>query len=363
MEVFWMANKMFVFLLAFALTISIAFAGSYTIDGNLSDWGLSDNDIKVGLCELNLNDYAGGTNTCANNETLAKSVWIPSHKTVDYVVENNRDPIKHYSTDPIYYPDVSKFYATGVHIKGKWVNQQSYDEPSILREGDFYFLEPIYGERFDLEAIYFDNDEDNAYFAIITSMPQGVFYDGNNPFWMGDLEIKVPPGVDTYGIVLNNHTNYNDGSDTSLIMGNICRNPTWINGTIIDNGHSHIDDCNELQQGNAMIVYKNISIPKEGYSGTDAASSGIFAGLQDTYVIEIKIPLELMGGPDPREGNKVIFHSSLSCGNDVIELGEEDTPFDFGFEIPEMGAIAAGTALVIGGVAFFRIRKKKLGGN
>ncbi len=351
-----MKNKIFMVLFALVVSISGVLAASYTVDGDLEDWGLNDNDIRVGLCELN-----NGTNTCSNSEATARQAWKPSHSTVDYVVENNRDPEQH--GQPSYFTDLaSNFSATGIHIKGKGANQQDYDEPVT---NPFNVLEPVFGEQFDIEAIYFDNDENNAYFAIITSMPPGIIYDGEDPYWMGDLEIKVlNPFSYTYGIVLNNHTNYGDGSDPSLRMGDICEEPDWVDGTIIDeNGHSHVDECDNIQEGCAEVAYvKRDNIPLEGYSGTDPASgSGIFAGRQDTYVIEVKIPLSCIGNPDPSDG-KVIVHSSLSCGNDVIDLSEEETPFDFGFEIPEMGTVAAGTALAIGAVGFLRVRKKRLGG-
>jgi hypothetical protein len=344
-----MANKVFVFLLAFALTISVALAGSYTIDGDLSDWGINDTDIKIGLCELN-----NATNTCGGNETIARMAWRPISGTIDYIVENNRDPSKlGFIVDPF-----SGFNATGVHI----LNGADYQEPSVYK-WNYDLLEPVFGERFDLEALYFDNDENNAYFAIVTSMPPGITNESppnTGEFWLGDLDILVntQEGPKHYGIILNNHTIY---GNERLVMGNICEEPKWINATIIsENSPAFVDNCSSYT-GNATIIYKKINISKEGYSKGSYSSDPIYAGLQDTYVIEIKVPLSNIGNPDPRQGN-IVIHSTISCGNDVIDVSQEDN-FNFNFNVPEMGAIAAGTVLTIGAVAFFRVRKKNLGGN
>ena len=66
------------------LIVSMSLA--YTVDGNLNDWGLSLNDISVGLCELN-----AVPNTCDSNITKAIEAWQGPYNA-EWIVANNRDP-------------------------------------------------------------------------------------------------------------------------------------------------------------------------------------------------------------------------------------------------------------------------------
>ena len=114
----------------------------YTIDGNLSDWGV---------------DLTGDWSL---NET-----WVPN-KGIEFVVEDNNDP--HH-----------KIYAVGVHIKGVGSSYEYYYEPKVCCSPGEYKVEPIGGEPYDVEAKYLDEDENYIYVAIVTSM---------NPNGSGNLE-------------------------------------------------------------------------------------------------------------------------------------------------------------------------------
>ena len=115
----------------------------YTIDGNLSDWG------------VNL------TGDWSLNET-----WVPN-ESIEFVVEDNNDP--HHVR-----------YAAGVHIKGVGSNYEYYDEPLVYcSHYGRYMVEPIGDEPYDIEAKYLDEDENYIYVAIVTSM---------NPNGSGNLE-------------------------------------------------------------------------------------------------------------------------------------------------------------------------------
>ena len=113
----------------------------YTIDGDLSDWG------------VNL------TGDWSVNET-----WLPcpGHDSVEFIVEDNADP----RWDATY---------NGVHIKGTGCNYTRYYEPKVYcSHYGGYMVEPISGEPYDIEAKYLDEDENYIYVAIVTSMnPNG----------------------------------------------------------------------------------------------------------------------------------------------------------------------------------------------
>ncbi len=114
---------------------------AYTIDGDLSDWGLS------------------GLNTGDWSET---ETWIPDGG-VSFIVEDNSDPVV--STD-----------FQGVHMQGTGASWYFYNEQqrihSLTKE---QVSEPYGGEEYDMEAYYFDQDSDFIYLAIVTSLkPDGV---------------------------------------------------------------------------------------------------------------------------------------------------------------------------------------------
>jgi len=108
----------------------------YTIDGNLSDWGVN----LTGDWSLN-------------------KTWVPN-KGIEFVVEDNNDP--HHAG-----------YATGVHIKGVGSNYEYYYEPKVYCRGEWK-VEPIGNEPYDVEAKYLDEDENYIYVAIVTSMNPNV---------------------------------------------------------------------------------------------------------------------------------------------------------------------------------------------
>ena len=134
--------------------IAVSSAGSqpplkYTIDGNLSDWGV---------------DLTGNWSL---NET-----WVPNDG-IEFIVENNYDPNTptyawnyNYTQDPKW---------QGVHIRGTAPNYTVYDEPVVWCPGlSSYVAEPYGGELYDLEAKYLDQDKYYIYVAIVTSMnPNG----------------------------------------------------------------------------------------------------------------------------------------------------------------------------------------------
>ena len=106
--------------------------GKYTADGSLSDWGVD-----------------------LTNDWSQEASWLPN-SGVSFVVEDNRDPT--YGETPI-----------GVHIRGRGSSYTSYLEPKIQHNDGRFLTQPYGGEHYDMEAIYFDEDADCIYVALVTS--------------------------------------------------------------------------------------------------------------------------------------------------------------------------------------------------
>ncbi len=102
-------------LLAFFLYYH-AYANAYSIDGSLTDWGISLNDaVSLGYLDSN----------------------VPAKASVDYVTEDNTDSSHGW-----------------VNVGPGWSN----------------------GNNYDAEAIYFDNDSTYGYIAIVTGVGPGSYW-------------------------------------------------------------------------------------------------------------------------------------------------------------------------------------------
>src|SRR5450756_1187850 len=161
------------------LTLLSMPAMAYTIDGKLDDWGVN---LQAGL---DGNDGA----------------WIPTKNTVDWVVEDNIDPV--YTSDKAY-PDWTGYKDTGTHIQKSGNTYTAYKEPTLensdwwARVRGNHYLQPASGEHYDIEALYFDDDAQNVYLAIVTSMPPEGYRDEYNRFVdAGDITIDLDDNVST----------------------------------------------------------------------------------------------------------------------------------------------------------------------
>ena len=101
----------------------ISSCGAYVVDGNLGDWGISLNDLEVGLCELN-----APINTCDGNITKAMSAW-KGPMNAEWIIANNRNPL----ISNLYPIDWTYYNATGVHaIKSSGANMTTYFVPVFI---------------------------------------------------------------------------------------------------------------------------------------------------------------------------------------------------------------------------------------
>src|SRR5665647_1105829 len=184
------------FLLLMLLALP-AMADTYAPDGDISDWGV---DLQKA--------YSGNGNG-----------WIPTgHDGVDFIVENNIDPRYNLGNTPS-----GKFEwagsLTGAHMQRKGVNTISAYEEPFYNYGSTPYVQPSGGEPYDIEALYFDDDAQNIYIAIVTSIAPGP-----NSI-LGDIALNVDDNSNT------GELGYEYGVKTSGTQGTclIKLNPDWSN--------------------------------------------------------------------------------------------------------------------------------------
>lgn len=301
-----------IILLVIMLVFLSCHAFAYTIDGDLSDWGV---DLSAGL-------------------SGSESAWVPNNKTIDWKVEDNIDPdcpvqgvMPNWKGHNCL--DWSGYQAVGVHIEGTGFSYSTYDEPVT---GDYEY--PAGGENLDIEAMYFDDDPQYGYFAIVISMPPG----GTNIYGRhidpGDLAIDMDNNISTgeygyeYGIKLS-------GAN----QGQVCYLPDWSIPTDFPSNKPSTFTCGNSQStvvGNATLVYVNAGVSDNGV---------------DNYIIEIKVGRPLIGSPTSNQINNL--HTTLTCGNDEIDLDK----YEWDYDIPEFTTI--GAALVLLGAGLYVVKKRR----
>ena len=277
-------------------------ASAYSIDGSLNDWG------------VNLGSAFGGS----------ESGWVPSSATAQWKVEDNIDD-KCVANTGIYGPckDWTGYDAKGAHIQGEGTAYSPYAEPHLYHADSWGKYDgPAGGEAYDIEALYFDDEVGYAYFAIVTSMPEG----GHTDAWgrhtdTGDiaLDLDNDPSTGQYG--------YEYGIKTSgANKGQVCYLPTWS----LPNAAQGFPDNTPSTMSCAGAGSKVIGQAQLAY-----ASAGVSDNGYPNYVIEAKIPKWMIGMP--AKGTLADVHTTITCGNDVIEIA----PFRWNFEAPEFPGSAA----------------------
>lgn len=210
------------------------FSFSYVIDGFLSDWGI----------DLNLATQKGYLDTHLPN----------SSANVDYVTEDNADSKN-----------------TWQEVGPGWT----------------------YGNYFDAEAIYFDNDSSYGYIAIVQGLPKTGYQAPGNPLFLpGDIAIDIDNNnIYEYGISITNSHLYLVGSwNTVYYTQYNISNPWRIKTTLQD-------------LGPVDLVYSS--------------------NQNNHYVIEAKIPLSLL---NLTYGDYLNIHWTQQCGNDYLNLRASVNP-------------------------------------
>jgi len=287
-------------LITLCLILASTGAFAYTVDGIINDWSFNLSSAYAG------NDAA----------------WTPWSPTADFVIENNIHPDHNPECD------WTGYCAYGYH---------SQAEPKVQAINGKWYVEPVGGEVMDVEALMFDDDSHNGYFLIVTSMPESGFTDAwGRHIDPGDLAIDLDNDLTTgqhgyeYGVKL-----------TGPNKGQICYMPTWtlpnINQGVPENTPSTMacDGADSIVTGSAQVVWANTGVPDHGF---------------DNFYIEIGVPKATIGFPSSKTLSKL--HTTLTCGNDVIEINE----YEWDYDVPEFSVIAAAIVLVASGLYIKRKR-------
>jgi len=261
------------------LTLILKPAFAYTIDGLVNDWG------------VNLT-----TGTAVNSGYLDQAANRPSGGLdIDYVTEDNAGP------------------GAGWQLVG----------PGYTYNGN----------TFDTEAIYFDNDANNAYIAVITGLPiTGGTAPGNPWFYPGDI-----------GLDLNNDRIYEYGIDVRE--------------------YDTVNNKARLYTNLTASNWSNVAYPQYSEANPFAISSGIYSdwidfvysGNQNShYVLEAAIPLSYLGvsaNPGDAKTN-LTLHWTMQCGNDYLNLPADINPAP----VPEPASLSL---LGLGLLGLLGFKKKK----
>jgi len=299
--------------LMICLMVLIPGAGAVTIDGNPVEWGPSN--FMVG-------DWSLGYNNLNNNDT-----WLPN-MGIQFVVEDNINP------------KVITGYQ-GVHIKGFANNYAFYDEPKVLyKDGISLVNEPYGGEAYDLEAVYFQQDTNNVYFLVVSSLNP----DDKGDKAPGDLRLNIDTTTNSgdgfkyeLGVKLGTQV---DSLDSALTQFGIYKVTEWTQSPglfIPENKPARIKSGTNI--GTATGFY----VPCPGCNLGTGADEG-----HQTYVIELKINKADIGIPvGPNTASFTQFSIADNCTNDGI------TP------IPEFPVVALPVAAIIGLVFVLRTWRTK----
>jgi len=298
--------RLVIFAVLIAFIMPIVSAVNITVDGDISDWGLSQ--LMTGdLSDLN--------------------TWIPTKSGISFVVEDNQDPDLTLADN--YNPDY-----IGVHIYGNSTWQAEYHEPYVYI-GSTPYAEPMNGgnptdwvrEIYDLEAIYITENDSYIFVLVVTSA-----YDSTGPY--GDLALNFLPGGDKgYEFGINFHRNWNkDGDLYGIYMttkSGSWSEPDYHPGVPGEINFSVVADSDKIGEAIVAIAYDN---PDYG---------------KDNMFIEIAIPKDVIGSPTlpskPDEAIKCVWMSEY-CGNDSIP------------SIPEFMLILIPAGVILLSIAFYRLR-------
>jgi len=289
-----------------------AVSAAITVDGNLTDWGL----------------YAlsGPSSDWSKNVT-----WLPK-PGVEFVVQDNDNPLWKYPG----------FYAPGVHIKGVGSSYTFYNEPpGILNSTGTTVSVPWGGDKWDIKAMYFTQDPNNFYLAIVSSMPQGGWFPFGHDDTPGDLAMhftNVPAakfGYE-YGMKLGlkgTHENYNPGDIVYL--------PNWMSRGYIRPITADVMESPALPGGGfvgaGQLAYTNAWLDHTDQSGINP------------QVIEIKIPKADVGMAG-KEAHINDFFLNDNCQNDRIK------PPNF---VPEFPTMAVSVGAILGMIFVIYVMKRK----
>jgi hypothetical protein len=180
--------------------------------------------------------------------------------------------------------------------------------PGTLGEG---------GERFDLEGLTVKEDQDYVYVAMANSFGYEAYSTGWDDYYqIGDLFIGVDGADYGYAVDIVDAMN-NTGGSTSLYMVD-----SW--NTIGDYPGTYYDYESVRNQAGAYTIGRGQELGDVSFFkgfAEDYEEHPMYAFESDTYVWEFQIAKSDLG-----DFNKLDFHITLGCGNDLIEDSYDAIP-------------------------------------
>lgn len=334
------------------LFLAVNLCQIWAIDG---DQGQSNNgltDIYIEAREIN------------NNILGNRSTMLQDHFGVyPTLIDNSGGNVG----ETVYSFDWTSLVPTNNVATVTWVESDFYgkDDGSAVYNG----THPSGGERYDVEALYFDNDDDYFYLAVITSVPHLRNYGNGNigvgvrdtrysNVWVrpGDLVLDLGLGSAraernstawryNYGLDITHEnrdqiTAYGSFSSSAMrdndLGSELYRTYNNSGGSDVKNPVTQTSDWHTSMRNGSVEAYwehtnfdpfssrktSTISLVGDSSDGIEVAYYNLpFAGGnlengQETYVIEAKIPRALFGADNPNPGEQVGFRYTPGCRND-----------------------------------------------
>lgn len=280
-----MGNLVVVFSFAILMLVGVSSAGAYTIDGYIDDWGI--------------NLFAPGADVIGYLDDQIPSGGLD----IDYIASDDADGSQEW-----------------------WWN--------LIPGGSYY-------NYYDTEAIYFDNDLEFAYVAVVQGMPEaGHDIPGSTyPLFLpGDIAIDVGrDGIYEYGVDVSEHT---EGSTTQFKEAS-----SWADWEdVYYEPHKAYSNPWRIGTGGTAIG-DPIAFAYSGPQGPGSEHG-------KHYVLEVAIPLSYL---DLSSSHLLTIHWTQQCGNNVLNLEADVNP------IPEPNSLMLlVTGLFgLGGFGLRRFRKSQ----